>query len=113
MSLWFVLRIGNTVIGDMEIRRQEELDISDPAAVADEVCTYKVEVDGAEIGEVHHRYGDGAWALAGRAIALYESDEPLTLLPGRGRAVVGDFRLPGHSETMAGQGDMRKLGDNE
>lgn len=67
MSVWFRLRLNAETIGIMEILRQEHLDLSNPDAIADEICTYDVEVDGVKIAEVRHRYGDGAWRLVALA----------------------------------------------
>lgn len=64
MSLWFTPRVNNLQpLGAFDAQRREHLDISDPVAVADVVSTYTIRIDGRMIGEVRHRYGDGAWAL--------------------------------------------------
>lgn len=67
--LWFDLRLNSQTIGSMEIQRHEDLDLGDPAS-ADTVCTYTVYVDGLNVGEVRHRYGDGAWRLVALAADL-------------------------------------------
>ena len=72
MSLWLNLNIGTKTIGFMEIQRQEHLDLSDKAAIADVVSTYKVTVGDQLVGEVRHRYGDGAWTLLRLAVTLYD-----------------------------------------
>jgi hypothetical protein len=66
MSLWFNLRANTQILGRMEIRRLEQLDLA-AKDVADAVCTYIVTVDGLTMGLVIHRYGDGAWALLEKA----------------------------------------------
>ncbi len=63
MALYFDLRINSNVLGRVEVRRQERVDISDPEAIADEIFTYTVTRDGRPMGTVVHRYGRGAWAL--------------------------------------------------
>jgi hypothetical protein len=70
MSVWFDLRINRGLIGTVEIRRVEDLNISDPAAVADVVSTYEVSRDGVLVGTVRHRYGDRAWRLLASAAHL-------------------------------------------
>ena len=67
MALWFSLKVNADKIGLMEIRRREDLNLHDPAAIADVVCTYRVIVDGVHVAEVRHRYGDGAWKLVALA----------------------------------------------
>lgn len=71
MSLVANLFINWDCIGQMEIQRLRHLDLSDKAAIADEVCEYQVFVDGKPVCCVTHRYGDGAWALAAKAMAAY------------------------------------------
>jgi hypothetical protein len=73
MSLYFDLRIQHQIIGSMEIQRVEDLDLIDKEAIADAVSTYKVRVNDKMVGTVHHRYGDGAWVLLGKAVELYVS----------------------------------------
>lgn len=68
MSLWFLLNINNQCIGRLDVQRQDDLDLSDPAAIADVVSTYTVRVDELDRAEVRHRYGDGAWVLVRRAL---------------------------------------------
>lgn len=75
MSLWFDLNLTagrghHVVIGQVEIRRVEWLDLTDQAAIADVVSTYDVHHDGQHIGQVRHRYGDGKWPLVAKAANL-------------------------------------------
>lgn len=72
MALWFDLKINHEHIGTVEIRRREHLDITDRAAIADVVSTYTVRQSGHLIGEVRHRYGDGAWRLLALATNLID-----------------------------------------
>lgn len=72
MSLYFALRATTTrhtsvMLGLVEIRRHEHLDLADPAS-ADAVSTYTVRIDGREMATVRHRYGDGAWPLVRTAL---------------------------------------------
>lgn len=57
-------------VGRMTIGRLVLLDLSDKDAIADVVCPYRVRIDGRIVGEVSHRYGDGAWALVRKALDL-------------------------------------------
>lgn len=83
MALWFSLNVNDQCIGTCVIQRNEELDLSDPAAIADEVCTYTVSIDGTPTVLVEHRYGDGAWELARRALdAVARSRERGAILTG-------------------------------
>lgn len=76
MSLWFVLKINDLPsIGTFEAQRLEPLDLADPATT-DAVSTYRVRINGAPVGTVRHRYGDGAWELIRRA--LNELSHPTT-----------------------------------
>jgi hypothetical protein len=68
VSLWFDLRVGRNVIGRMEIRRTRYLDLTDKAAIADEVSVYEITIDDEPRGTVEHRYGDGAWTLLRKAL---------------------------------------------
>jgi hypothetical protein len=79
MSAWYSVKINDQHIGMVEIQRQEPLDLSDPAAIADEVCTYTVRRDRQVVGEVKHRYGDKVWklnALAAALIANVDASKP-------------------------------------
>lgn len=77
MSLWFPLHVNDQTIGFCDIKRQEYLDLSDSAAIADLVSTYTVRIDGYKRAEVRHRYGDGAWMLVLRAMeALRDEVKP-------------------------------------
>lgn len=76
MSLWFPLNINDERIGVAEITRREFLDLTDRAAIANQVCTYLVRINDVDHGTVRHRYGDGAWALARAALATaFPSDQ--------------------------------------
>lgn len=70
MALWFDLNINGRLIGEVEIQRREPLDLTDQAAIQDAVSTYDVFNRGRLIGQVRHRYGDGAWRLLAIAAAL-------------------------------------------
>lgn len=70
MTLWFNLKINSELIGHVEIRRVQPLDLSDPAAIQDVVSTYDVYRDGHRQGTVEHRYGDQAWRLLALAADL-------------------------------------------
>lgn len=70
MALWFELKVNHDHIGTVEIRRREHLDLTDRAAIASAWCTYTVRQNGHLIGEVRHRYGDGAWRLLALATDL-------------------------------------------
>lgn len=74
MALWFELKVNHDLIGTVEIRRQQHLDLTNPAAVADVVSTYTVRQNGHLIGEVDHRYGDGAWRLLALATELIDEE---------------------------------------
>lgn len=74
MSLHFILSVNGNRLGTVNIRRQDPLDLTDPEAIADEVCTYDVSLDYQPIGTVDHRYGDGAWALVAVAADLIAED---------------------------------------
>lgn len=74
MALWFNLRINDERIGVVEIQRRELLDLSDPAAIANEWCTYDVLRDEQLIGQVRHMYGHGAWRLLALASNLLANE---------------------------------------
>jgi hypothetical protein len=63
MAIWFDLCLNNTTLGLIEIQRIDKLDLSDPDAIANAVCTYIVRLDGLTVGTVQHRYGDGVFPL--------------------------------------------------
>jgi hypothetical protein len=63
MGMAIEVNINGLRIGRAFVRRKEYFDISDRDAVADNVSTYEVSLDNRYIGEVRHRYGDGAWKL--------------------------------------------------
>jgi hypothetical protein len=69
VALWFPLKINDHTIGTMEIRRVEYRDLDDPG-IDDTINTYVVMVDGRQVGELRHRYGDGAWTLVRSAFGL-------------------------------------------
>ena len=75
MALWFNLAINDERIGQVEIKRLEFLDLSDPEAIADVWSTYEVRRDGRLVGQVRHQYGHGAWRLLALASALLDSDD--------------------------------------
>jgi hypothetical protein len=62
MALWFHLNVNAERLGTVEIQRRV-LDLTDPAAIQDAVCTYDVSRDGRPVDTVTHRYGDGAMRL--------------------------------------------------
>lgn len=70
MALWFRLNINLERIGVVEIRRRGQLDLSDPVAIANVRSTYDVRRNGHLVGQVTHRYGDGAWRLVAHAADL-------------------------------------------
>jgi hypothetical protein len=70
VALWFDLNINAHTLGLVEIQRLDDLDLRDPEAIADKVCTYLVRFDHIDIGYVQHRYGDGAFRLAEIACGL-------------------------------------------
>jgi hypothetical protein len=79
MSLWVILHAGDERIGLLDCQRQEHLDLSDKAAIADAVCTYAIRLDGELIGVIRHRYGAGAWKLlaaAARLAARHQKRKP-------------------------------------
>lgn len=64
MSLWFDLMVNSETIGRMAIQRKAPLGkIGD-----DDIGVYDVTVDGQFAARLEHRYGDGAWELARKAI---------------------------------------------
>lgn len=68
MSLHFDLRLGRIGLGFVEIQRVSSTDeITLPDAV---ISTYDVRLDNRSLGQVRHRYGDGAWALVRAALEL-------------------------------------------
>jgi hypothetical protein len=71
----FRLDINDTRIGVVEIRRRQRLDLTDQAAIQDVVSTYTVSRDHRKVGEVQHRYGDGAWRLVAAAADLIANDD--------------------------------------
>ena len=78
MALWFNLRVNASGIGMVEIRRREQLDISDPKAIADVWSTYDVFRNDELIGQVRHVYGHGAWkllALATSRIVQHDAEK--------------------------------------
>jgi len=71
MALWFTLRMnGLDSLGQVVIQRVQWLDLTDSGAIDDAVSDYKVKVDGRYAGKVQHRYGDGAFVLAHKALGL-------------------------------------------
>lgn len=65
MSLWFDLQVNSETIGRLEIRRlTRRVTSTDP----DSINRYVVILDGEEIGQVEHRYGDGPWELVRKAL---------------------------------------------
>jgi hypothetical protein len=70
VSLWFELHVGRKRIGVMEIIRITNVGKGKLAASA--ISVYKVEVDGREVTKVSHRYGDGPWTLARKALDAYD-----------------------------------------
>ncbi len=85
MSLVANLFVNWNCIGQMEIQRLRYLDLSDKAAIADEVCEYQVSVDGKPACRVTHRYGDGAWVLLATAAAAYAEGDKARHGKGRGQ----------------------------
>lgn len=84
MALWFKLRANRQCLGTVEIRRREDLDITDQAAIQDAVSTYDVYQDDEKIGTVRHRYGDRAWkllALATELLAKEDAERPRCMEP--------------------------------
>jgi hypothetical protein len=75
MAVWFHLNINDTVIGMVEIRRRQPLDLTDQAGIQDVVSIYTVSRDHRKVGEVQHRYGDGAWRLVAAAADLIACDD--------------------------------------
>jgi hypothetical protein len=68
MSLHFDLRLGRTGLGFVEIQRltnTDEVTLPDSA-----ISTYEVRLDDRVLGQVQHRYGNGAWALVRAALEL-------------------------------------------
>lgn len=74
MALWFNLAVNAERIGHVEIQRREYFDLTDQAAIADAVGTYDVYRDGWPVGQVRHRYGDGAWRLLALVAGLLADD---------------------------------------
>jgi len=70
MSLWFDAHVNTEMIGRISVRRLRYLDLTDKAAIADEVSDYEVRLDGKPAGQVSHRYGDGAWVLLHKALGV-------------------------------------------
>lgn len=73
MSLHFVLEVNDAPIGACSIQRRHDPSAPEPL-LDDAVSTYDVEVDDLQhdtpnlTAVVHHRYGDGAWALVRAAL---------------------------------------------
>lgn len=75
MSLWFDLRANRKRLGQCEIRRLDDIDLTRPLKeIKDLVSNYVVLVDDIEVARVRHRYGDGAWALVQAAFVAAELD---------------------------------------
>ena len=72
--LWYDLKIGAELIGEVEIQRMQRLDLSDPEAIQDVISPYRVRVNRVVIGVVRHRYGDGAWVLNALAADLIQKN---------------------------------------
>ena len=70
MAVWFDVNINSRYVGEMQIIRMEELDISDPAKVAHTINHYTVLWKGNSAGVIEHRYGDGIMALISKATGL-------------------------------------------
>lgn len=71
--LWIVPMVNNASIGYCEVQRIEPVGHGEPAP--DTMCRYRylLQLDrrtpeGTVVGEVEHRYGDGAWALLGKVL---------------------------------------------
>ena len=75
MALWFQLKVNAELLGTVEIRRQEDLDLSDLAAIAYTWSTYDVRRDGILVGQVRHVYGHGAWHLLALVASLLADDD--------------------------------------
>lgn len=110
MALWFNLRINRSGIGMVEIRRREDLDISNSAAIQDAVSTYDVFRDEEQIGTVEHRYGDRAWKLLALATDLLAKEDAGRLrcqeptCPDYGDPSFGEGTCPAeHAQPGAGQ----------
>lgn len=67
MSLWFVLRVEDRIIGTLEVQRLKHRDLTDPATM-DTVNPYVVIFNGDECAKLEHRYGDGAWELLRKSL---------------------------------------------
>ena len=68
MSLYFTLRVNlENSLGQVSITRTTNTSRS---AFADMVSEYTVRLDGRRMGTVQHRYGDGAFVLASKALLL-------------------------------------------
>lgn len=92
MALWFKLKVNAEDIGFVEIRRQEILDLTDPA-IADSINTYDVFRDGKAVGSLMHRYGDEAWRLlADAADLIAEEDGHAALHHGCAEYMAGQVR---------------------
>lgn len=74
MGMWFTLGINSRKLAEVTIHRLEALDVTDPHAVRDEVCTYEVNYNGQKLGTVQHRYGDGKWSLLQLAAGLIDDE---------------------------------------
>lgn len=72
MSLWFDLMVNHEFIGRMAIQRKAPLGkIGD-----DDIGVYDITVDGKFTGRLEHRYEDGAWVLARKALEKFTGDSP-------------------------------------
>ena len=87
MSLWFTVHINVERLGLVEVRRLEHLDLTDQSAIQDAVSTYDVRLNGALMGTVRHRYGDGDGAFRLTSLAtdlIARHDDPAARRPLRG-----------------------------
>lgn len=74
MALYFTIQatvdpFQSATLAEVAIIRQSD---SDAPPAADDVFTYRVDLDDREIGTVAHRYGDGGYALAVKALQLVD-----------------------------------------
>jgi hypothetical protein len=91
MALWFALRVNDTTIGDLVIRRLHDLDQDDPENT---VSDYEVLHNGDAIGTVQHRYGDGAWVLVQKAVGMVNGPAP-----GQDMTLSYSYRRPSRNRT--------------
>jgi excisionase family DNA binding protein len=106
VSLWFELHVNSDAVGRLVIRRISNVGVHprrDGHEHDDMVSTYLIVRDGAEIGTLRHRYGDGPWILARNALDLAVAP------PGEmgGRAAARRLRV--HESTIknyAAKGDL-------